>query len=78
MVAKPDQLIFRHLAERFETSVDRIVYVGDHPEYDVAGSISAGFQAVWINRENLDWPQHLPAPDHQVDNLHQLEDLLSA
>jgi HAD superfamily hydrolase (TIGR01549 family) len=77
MVAKPDPLIYQHLAERFEIAPQQIVYVGDHPVYDVLGSIEAGFQAVWINRENLDWPHHSPAPEHQVSDLHQLEALLA-
>ena len=76
MVAKPDPLIYQHLAERFETDPKQIVYVGDHPVYDVLGSLEAGFQAVWINRENLDWPHHSAVPEHQVRDLHQLEVLL--
>jgi putative hydrolase of the HAD superfamily len=77
MVAKPDRLIYQHLAERFEASPEEIIYVGDHPEYDVAGSIAAGYHAVWINRDSITWPGHLPEPDHQVTDLHQLEALLS-
>lgn len=77
MVAKPDRMIFQHLAERFQVSPGEIVYVGDHPEYDVAGSIAAGFHAVWINRENIVWPDHLPRPNHQVTDLRQLEALLN-
>jgi putative hydrolase of the HAD superfamily len=56
---------------------EEIVYVGDHPHYDVVGSIDAGYQAVWINREAISWPQQLPQPDHQISDLHQLEALLS-
>ena len=77
MVAKPDRLIFQHLAERFDASPEEIVYVGDHPVFDVVGSIEAGYHAVWINREGIPWPDHLPAPDHQVTDLHELEELLS-
>jgi len=77
MVAKPDPLIYQHLAQRFDTRPEEIVYVGDHPHYDVVGSIDAGYQAVWINREAISWPQQLPQPDHQVSDLHQLEALLS-
>ena len=77
MVAKPDHLIYQHLAERFETTPENIVYVGDHPEFDVAGSLAAGYQAVWINRESLVWPDHLPEPNHQVSDFHQLEALLN-
>jgi putative hydrolase of the HAD superfamily len=77
MVAKPERLIYQHLAERFEASPEEIIYVGDHPEYDVAGSIAAGYHAVWINRDSSGWPDHLPEPEHQVTDLHQLEVLLS-
>ena len=77
MVAKPDPLIYQHLAQRFDARPDEIVYVGDHPHYDVIGSIDAGYQAVWINREAVPWPDHLPQPDHQISDLHQLEALLS-
>jgi putative hydrolase of the HAD superfamily len=76
MVAKPDRLIYEHLAERFDASPEEIVYVGDHPTYDVAGALAAGYHAVWINRESITWPDHLPEPDHQVTDLHQLEILL--
>jgi 2-haloalkanoic acid dehalogenase type II len=76
MIAKPDPQIYQHLAERFEVEPNEIVYVGDHPAYDVVGSVDAGFHAVWINRENLQWPDHLPQPLHQVSDLHQLEALL--
>jgi 2-haloalkanoic acid dehalogenase type II len=77
MVAKPDPLIYQHLAQRFDVRPEEIVYVGDHPHYDVVGSIDAGYQAVWINREAIPWPQQLPQPDHQVSDLHQLEALFS-
>ncbi len=75
--AKPDPQIFHHLAGRFEVSPGEIVYVGDHPEYDVLGAIRAGYQAVWINREQTQWPEHLPEPGHEVVDLRQLEALLS-
>jgi putative hydrolase of the HAD superfamily len=76
-VAKPDPQIYRHLAQRFEAAPAEILYVGDHPEYDVIGATEAGYHAVWINREQGRWPQHLPEPGHQVADLLQLEALLS-
>ena len=77
MVAKPDPLIYQHLAQRFDVRPEEIIYVGDHPHYDVVGSLDAGYQAVWINREAIPWPEQLPQPVHQVSDLHQLEALLS-
>ncbi len=76
-VAKPHPRIYRHFAENFDTRPEQIIYVGDHPEYDVMGAVDAGFHAIWINREQIAWPDHLPRPDHEVANLRELEALLS-
>ena len=75
-VAKPDKLIFHHLVERFGVAANRVLYVGDHPEFDVIGPQDAGLQAIWINRENNVWPEHLQQPRYQISNLHELELLL--
>jgi putative hydrolase of the HAD superfamily len=75
-VAKPDKQIFHHLVERFGASVEHVLYVGDHPHYDVVGSIEAGLQAVWVNRDDTTWPDDLPLPKYQVSDLHELELLL--
>jgi putative hydrolase of the HAD superfamily len=75
-VAKPDKLIFHDLVERFGVPANRVLYVGDHPEYDVVGPQNAGLQAIWINRENNVWPEHLQPPRYQISNLHELELLL--
>jgi len=55
---------------------DQILYVGDHPEYDVIGPQAAGLRAVWINREDHQWPLSLPLPEFEITNLYQLETLL--
>ena len=75
--AKPDPAIYTHLAERFDAAPEEIVYVGDHPAYDVVGAIESGYHAVWINRDETEWPEELPEPLHQVSDLHELEALLS-
>ncbi len=75
-VAKPDKRIFHKLAEHFDVPPEQVLYVGDHPEYDVIGPEQAGMPSVWINRENMDWPVELPEPRHQVSDLCELEELL--
>ncbi len=75
-VAKPDKLIFHDLVKRFGVPANRVLYVGDHPEFDVVGPMNAGLQAIWINRENNIWPENLQRPTHQISNLHELELLL--
>lgn len=77
-VAKPDVRIFEHFAERFDVPHEQILYVGDHPVYDVVGPVEAGFKAVWINREGAQWPSELPEPTYEITDLHQLEALFNA
>lgn len=46
-VSKPDPEIFRRALERLDTTADRSVFVGDHPEVDVFGARRAGMKSVW-------------------------------
>jgi putative hydrolase of the HAD superfamily len=46
-VSKPDSQIFRRALERLNTNPAQAVFVGDHPDVDVAGARAAGLQAVW-------------------------------
>jgi putative hydrolase of the HAD superfamily len=46
-VSKPDRQIFHRALDRLDTTPDRAVFVGDHPEIDVAGARAAGMQAIW-------------------------------
>ena len=77
-IAKPDKRIYQSLADRFDVPTDQILYVGDHPEYDVIGPQVAGLRSAWINREERQWPQSLPLPKYQITNLYELEALLES
>jgi putative hydrolase of the HAD superfamily len=46
-ISKPDRRIFHRAVERLHTTPAQAVFVGDHPEVDVAGARAAGMQAVW-------------------------------
>jgi putative hydrolase of the HAD superfamily len=46
-VAKPDPRIFERALERLGVRSDEAIFVGDHPEIDVAGAQDAGLIAVW-------------------------------
>lgn len=46
-IQKPDPEIFHRALERLGTRPERAVFVGDHPEVDVAGARSAGMKAIW-------------------------------
>lgn len=46
-VSKPDPQIFCRACRRLDTDPAQTVFVGDHPEVDVAGACAAGMQTVW-------------------------------
>ncbi len=74
--AKPDLRIFHHFAEQSYIPAEQILYVGDHPLNDVVAPLQAGYQAVWVNRDNQDWPEEYESPQHEVTDLHQLVEVL--
>lgn len=47
---KPDPLAFRTLTERLGVLPTERLFVGDHPEHDIAGARTAGMEAVLIDR----------------------------
>jgi putative hydrolase of the HAD superfamily len=51
-ISKPDPQIFHRALERLSVSPARSVFVGDHPEVDVAGARAAGMQAIWRRDPN--------------------------
>ena len=75
--AKPAQRIFDVAVEAGGARADQTVHVGDHPEYDVDGAMTAGLHAVWVNRSGDPWPKALPKPHGVISHVGQLAALLS-
>ena len=46
-ISKPDRRIFHRALQRLDTNPARAVFVGDHPDVDVAGARAAGMKAIW-------------------------------
>jgi putative hydrolase of the HAD superfamily len=46
-ISKPDRRIFHRALERLDVTPAQAVFVGDHPDVDVAGARAAGMRAVW-------------------------------
>lgn len=51
-VAKPSPQIFHHAASKINLPAQKLLYVGDTWENDVAGPISAGWNTVWFNHRS--------------------------
>ncbi len=77
MKRKPDRKIFDTFCEAMQVDAGHCLYVGDDPEYDIVGAREAGMPSIWLNRESKPWPQHLPPAQAEIDNLHQLLELLA-
>ncbi|MEM6511559.1 MAG: HAD family hydrolase [Pseudomonadota bacterium] len=76
--AKPHPSMFDAALRAAGESAAATLHVGDHPEHDVHGAKQAGLHAVWLNRNDADYPPKWQSPDHTVRDLAELVALLSA
>ena len=74
---KPDPAIFLAAAQRLGVPAAKVLFVGDHPEKDVAGARSAGMRTAWLSR-GRDWPEreYPERPDLILDSLRELQQQL--
>jgi len=49
-----------------------MVHVGDDPVQDVSGAKAAGAFAIWLNRDQKNWPLESCTPDAVILSLTQL------
>jgi putative hydrolase of the HAD superfamily len=73
-IKKPDPAIFLRASTRLAVRPEECVFVGDNPQADIVGALSAGMQAVW-RRNGAAWPSDLPVTAHYT--IDQLEELLA-
>jgi len=69
-IAKPDARIFRLALDRLGASAGDSMYVGDHPQIDIAGARAAGLAAAWKR------VPYWTMTDRDVPVLERLGDLL--
>ena len=74
-VAKPDPRIFHAAAGMAGVAATEVLHVGNDAAMDVLGALSAGMQAVWINRVGHTW-SHETQAHVTVGNLTELVELL--
>ncbi len=75
---KPEPVSFRLILEELGLSPDICLYVGDSQHDDVQGARGVGMQTAWVNRNGAELDPALPAPDHQVNSLTELLDIVNA
>ena len=74
--AKPDKRIFQEAIKRSKVDVHEIVHVGDNPEADIVGAASAGLVTVWMNSQQIKWPEKYQKPDKTIMSISELCGLL--
>lgn len=77
-VRKPDPEIFRRALQRLGVRPEESVFVGDHPEADIAGARRAGLRTIW--KRDLTWgePTRYDAAVNGLDELPAVLDWLRA
>jgi len=70
---KPDEAVYRHALKALGVSGADTCMVGDHLDFDVAGSQALGIQGIWIDRSNTGLPQSCRVrPDRIIHSLAEL------
>lgn len=79
---KPDSRFFEVSLEKAGLSAETVLFVGDSPEHDIAGASAVGMQTVLIVEEGVQPPlqagRETVAPDHRIEQLSELKDLVAA
>lgn len=74
---KPDPVVYRHAAEVMGVDIGEMMLVAAH-DWDCAGAMAAGAEAVFVKRPGAIWSLPVPPPHKQVPDLGKLADALGA
>ncbi len=69
---KPDIKMFQVIAEQAQVDATQCVYFGDDMAIDVVGARNAGWQAIWVNRNNKAWLETLGEHPASITSLAEL------
>jgi putative hydrolase of the HAD superfamily len=69
-IRKPDPEIYLRAVQNLQVSPESTIFIGDHPEADIAGARNAGLRTIW--KRNTCWP----APKEVDAEINQLSEIL--
>lgn len=75
---KPDPAIFVEALRLGGALQHESIFIGDSPEYDIAGAKATGIRSIWVNRTGKPWAVELPPPDYEARDLEEVRALLGA
>ena len=73
---KPHPGAFQLMTRALEVPAEACLFVGDSQFDDVQGAHRVGMRTVWVNRNGAHMDPALPAPDHHVQDLTGVLDVL--
>jgi 2-haloacid dehalogenase len=74
---KPDPAPYLHTASLMDVAIDEMVMVASH-DWDCAGAMAVGAEAVFVKRPGSIWGIPIPPPDKQVPDITRLAAALGA
>lgn len=74
-VRKPDPSIFRAAAQCLDAQPERVLFVGDHPRFDIWGARQVGMKTVWVQHSPRVWPEDVPYESANL-TVHSFAELL--
>ena len=54
---KPHPEPFLAALQQSQCAPAQAIHIGDHVDHDIRGAMQAGLFAIWVNRENAEWPR---------------------
>lgn len=69
---KPQAEVFMLMADSLQIDTSRMMYVGDHPKFDVDGSRKAGCVPVWVKTTGTWIYPEIEKPKIQIDTVNEL------
>ena len=73
---KPQKEIFRLIADKLSVDTSEMMYVGDHPYFDVEGSRCAGCTPVWVKTTGTWIFPEYQKPEIQIETVEELTGIL--
>ncbi len=72
---KPSPAVFEEAVRLAGQDASGTVFVGDNPRTDIRGAQGIGMPTAWM-RAGREWVDGDPLPDHQIDHVTELRELL--
>ena len=73
---KPQKEIFLMMAEKLGVDISEMMYIGDHPKFDVDGSRNAGCVPVWVKTTGTWIFPEIEKPELQVETVEEVPQII--